>query len=150
MVDWSKKVKKACADELGDEQILGALFVQPSGAMASAIGMGVGGVVGSLVAEATRQDGSSVDGLAAEIPSKNVVLALTPTRLLVFGHSQLSGKPKGLEVGIPAGRIVDMVMEAGKVSSKLAIAFDDGSVKIFEAPKLGDPAAFVAAFQQSK
>ncbi len=147
MVDWVKKVQKTCSGDIGSENVTGALFVQPSGSMASAIGMGVGGVVGSIVAEAAHTDLSTSDGVAAQIPSKNVVLALTPTRLLVFGHSQLSGKPKGLEATIPVARVKDMALEPGKVSSKLAVVFEDDSVKVFDAPKLGNPEAFVSAFQ---
>ncbi len=147
MVDWVKKVQKACSGDIGPETVTGALFVQPSGNMASAIGMGVGGVVGSIVAGATHTDLSTSDGVAAQIPSKNVVLALTATKMLVFGHSQLSGKPKGLETTIPVDRVKKMALEPGKVSSKLAVVFDDDSVKVFEAPKLGNPEAFVTAFQ---
>lgn len=150
MVDWVKKVNKACSEELGGEQLLGALFTQPAGALASSIGMGVGGVIGSMVGRSMSKDGSSTEGTAAEIPGKNAVLALTADRFIVFGHSALSGKPKGVVLEIPVGDVVDMALEDGKVNAKLAVAFADETVKVFDAPKLGKPGEFLAAYEQLK
>jgi hypothetical protein len=150
MVDWAKRIEKACAAELGGERVDAGLFVQPSGTMGSAVVMGVGGVVGSLVAEAAHRDPSSGEGIAAGIPKSNLVLGLTPTRLVAFGHSPLSGKPKGLQVSIPLERVVGMTLNGGGVAPKLAVAFGDGTVKVLQAPRIGDPARFVAAFERRR
>ncbi len=150
MVEWAKKVEKSCSDELGGERVIGALFCQPSGNFASAMGMGVGGVVGSIVAEKAHVDSSSDEGIAASIPKKNLVLAVTQSKLMVFGHSAMSGKPKGLEASIPLSQVDGMDLAEGKLAPKLAVRFADGSLKVFEAPKMGKPADFVAAFSSAR
>jgi hypothetical protein len=150
MADWGKKIQKACGSELGGESVVSGLFVQPSGAMASAVARGVGGVVGSMVAEARHKDASSADGTAASIPSKNLVLGLTSSRLVVCGHAAMSGKPKGVEMSFPLSDVSGIDVEPGKISSKLSLAFADGSTKVFDAPKMGKPEEFVAAFAQVK
>jgi hypothetical protein len=150
MADWGKKIEKACGSELGGESIVAGLFVQPSGAMASAMARGVGGVVGSMVAEARHKDASSPEGTAAGIPNKNLVLGLTSSRLVVCGHAAMTGKPKGVEMSFPLSQVSGVAVDPGKISSKLAVTFGDGSTKVFEAPKMGKPEDFASAFAQIK
>lgn len=76
------------------------------------------------------------NGLASTFPGRNVVLGLTDTRLVVFSHSTLSGKPKELLVEYPLEDLAAIDMHAAKaLHKKTRLFFVDGSAVDLEAPK---------------
>ena len=81
-----------------------------------------------------------------EIPEGKAVLGLTPQRLLVFGHSTLSGKPKGLNAAIPLDQVKAITHESGKLMGKLVVTFMDDSAIDFDVQKTVKPGPFVEAF----
>lgn len=153
MVDWAKKIRKAVGGDIeADEQVEAGVFVQPAGTTRGMMGSQLGGVVGAVIADKLGGakdepvELSRETGVAADIPDKRLVLGLTSRRLLVWGHSTMSGKPKGLEAAIPLDRVLAVEAEKGKLAHRLVVAFDDGSGIQVEAPKVGKPDDFVAAF----
>jgi hypothetical protein len=100
----------------------------------------------------TSEHGFVADqGFAAQIPSNQaLVLGLTFRRLLVWGHSRMSGKPKGLKTEVPLSRVAVIEAEKQKLAHIMAIIFDDGSGTVVEAPKLGKPEVFLATFHRLK
>ena len=155
MVDWAKKICKAVGDDLdADEQVEAGLFVQPAGTTSGMMGSQIGGLVGAVLVDklgGSRGDGVELSrdtGLAGEIPSERLVLGLSGRRMLVWGHSTMSGKPKGLKATMPLDRVQGMAMEKGKLAHRVVIAFDDGSGFVVEAPKVGKPDDFLGAFER--
>lgn len=155
MVDWKKKIEKNCAGDLQvDEQLEAGLFVQPAGGTARVVGMQLGGVVGvAAVARSQKKKQAAAEihtdtGIGAQLGGNRHVLGLTAKRLLVWGHSQLSGKPKELELAIPLDDLVSISHEKGKLTTKMIFEFSDGSGAIVEAPKLTDPDTFIEAYRR--
>ena len=71
---------------------------------------------------------------------------MTRQRLLVFGYSQMGGKPKGLKSTMPAGDLVRVDVEKQKATYSFVLHFSDGTGSVFEAPRLAnDPEGFAAA-----
>lgn len=149
MANWNKKIGKAAKGELHPgEEIVAGVFLQPAGTMGQAVAKGAGGVVGKALVGA--RSGGSGDaepvGRANEFANEATVLGLTPSRLLVFGYSQLGGKPKGLRQALPASALAQVEVAKQKATYRFEMTFDDGSTSVFEAPRLGnDPEAFAAA-----
>jgi hypothetical protein len=155
VVDWAKKIRKAVGDDLdADEQVEAGLFVQPAGTTSGMMGSQLGGLVGAVIADelgSARGDGIELSrdtGLAADVPSERLVLGLSGRRMLIWGHSTMSGKPKGLKTAIPLNRVQGIAMEKGKLTHRVVFAFDDGSGFAVEAPKVGKPDDFLAAFDR--
>jgi hypothetical protein len=85
-------------------------------------------------------------GIAASFPSEPTVLGLTGHRLLVFGYSQLGGKPKGLKSTLPATDLASVETEKQKATHRFVLHFRDGTASVFEAPRMAnDPEGFAAA-----
>ncbi|MGA9597069.1 MAG: hypothetical protein WBV06_12980 [Acidimicrobiia bacterium] len=155
MIDWKKKIEKTCGSDLQpDEQLEAGVFVQPAGAMGRALGAQLGGIAG-LVAVTRNQEKkrdvmeiSTDTGIGAQLGNKRHVIGLTSKRFLIWGHSQLSGKPKGLELAIPLDNLVSISHDKGKLATKMVFEFSDGSGAIMEAAKLADPDTFIEAYQR--
>ena len=148
-MDWAKKITKAVGSDLGaDEQVEAGLFLQPGGTTGQMMGASLGGVVGMAVANARqkkREAGATAvmdQGTAATLPKERIVLGLTSRQMYVWGHSSLSGKPKGLKMTLPLGEVASVDVARGKLSSSVVVHFSDGSAAGFEAPKLTDPEGF--------
>ena len=152
MVDWVKKLNKARSEDFHvGERLLGATFVQPGGNFGAMMGSQLGGVVGTIAANKMAGADDSVDssaGLAATIAGDNAVIGVTNWRLLVWNHSRLSGKPKDLKAEIPLKKVAGVEAETGKLLTKIALQFEDGSAVAYEAPKIGKPESFVDALEQ--
>jgi hypothetical protein len=155
MVDWAKKITKSCAGDIEvDEQLEAGTFVQPAGAMGRALGMQLGGIAG-LVA-VTRNQGKKRDaadiktdeGLGKQLGSGRRVIGLTSRRFLMWGHSSLSGKPKGLEAAIPLDDLVSISHQKGKVVTKMVFEFADGSGAIVDSSNIGKPELFIEAYER--
>ncbi|MEM7139553.1 MAG: hypothetical protein AAF548_00885 [Actinomycetota bacterium] len=154
MIDFAKKIRKSCAEHLHPgEEVLAGTFVQPAGAFRRQVAMGaVGGIVGAVAGEAMakkRQESSEStpgEGMTVDIPEGKAVLGLTPQRLLVFGHSTLSGKPKGLNAAIPIDQVKSITHESGKLMGKLVVTFQDDTAVDFDVQKTVKPGPFVDAF----
>ena len=133
MPDFVKKINKSCSDSLENgESVEAALFVQPAGTSGGMMGRELGGVVGGVIA-AKRSEKATADlkddeGLAATLPKKALVFGLTSSgRTLVFGHSKLSGNPKGLETVIASADIASVDVERRKIAHSVLFTFKDGS-----------------------
>jgi len=155
MIDWKKKITKAVGTDLqADEQLEAGLLVQPAGTMGRTLGTQLGGIAGLVAVTRTqgkRRDAEGIvtdSGVGAELGGKRHVLGLTSKRFLVWGHSQLSGKPKGLELAIPLDDLVSISHDKGKLATKLVFEFSDGSGAIMEGPKLGKPEEFIDAYRR--
>ena len=120
--------------------------------MGQAIGTGVGGMLGKAAASKlgggsdTMTELVTDSGIAASFPGEPTVLGLTDHRLLVFGYSQLGGKPKGLKSTLPATDLVSVETEKQKATHRFVLHFGDGTASVFEAPRMAnDPEGFAAA-----
>ena len=159
MVDFVKKVVKYQGSTLHPgEEVVAAIFTQAAGGVARQVAGGaIGGIIGAVAAEkvankrAAEHEGADAGGLAASFPRKPTVLALTPQRLLVFGHGQLSGRPQDLELEFRLDQVHEIALEKRKVSWQLLITFSDNSVLDLDVPRVGGkPEAFKAALDRLK
>jgi hypothetical protein len=153
MVDFAKKIMKSCADDLeAGETVLAGTFVQPPGAIRRQVAFGaIGGVVGAVVGDklAQKRAGETPtadEGIVVDIPPGKAVLGITDRRFLVFGHSTMSGKPKGLNASIPLDQVAGITHESGKLTGKLLVSFADGTSIDFDVVKTAKPGPFVEAF----
>ena len=81
--------------------------------------------------------------------SKPVVVGLTARRMLLWSHSQMSGKPKELIAEIPLERVASFSVEKKKATFDTTITFTDGSGILLEAPKIANkPERFAASFSR--
>lgn len=129
---WAVKLDQAARDVLDtDEHVLAALFVLPTATSCTASAL------------AARHDG---DVIASTMPVTASVLGLTERRLLVYGHSSLSGKPEGLKLSLPACDLRRVDIEERSATCRFVLRFGDGSRATYEAPsRLNDPGPFVVA-----
>lgn len=156
MIDFTKKIHKHCADDLEPgEEILASTFGQPPGAIRRQVAFGaIGGAVGAVVGEAVANkriedsEQNNDQGITLEIPAGKAVLGLSPQRLLVFGHSALSGRPKGLNASIPLDQISSIEVDEGKLAGKMLITFVDDSSVDFDIVKTSGPGPFAAKFTE--
>ena len=117
---WAVKLDQAAHDvlEIG-EHVLAALFVLPTATSCTASAL------------AARHDG---DAIAAAMPATASVLGLTERRLLVYGHSSLSGKPVGLKLSLPSCELRRLDIEERPATCRFVFRFGDGSRATYEAP----------------
>lgn len=150
MANWTKKLTKAAAADLEPgEEVRSALFLQPAGTTTRLVARGLAGVVGAAIASRSGGGGGSdlvTDaGIAASLPDQPVVVGLTGRRVLVFGHSSLSGKPKGLLLALGLDQLARVDTEPQKATWAVVLHFADGTASVREAPRLGnDPQEFAA------
>lgn len=157
MASYLKKLEKHCSEHLqADEQFQGALFAKPAGSVARSVAFGAAGVIGAAVSDrAARRrqeghEGATEGGLAAEFPAGDVALGLTHRRMLVFKHSQVSGKPKELLAEYPLDRVVELSQEKRKVARSFRLRFADGSLVDLDVVKTARPDEFIEAFARVK
>ncbi len=155
MVDWAKKITKACSGDIqADEQIEAGVFVQPSGAMGKSLGSQLGGIAGLVAVSRSQEqkrdamDIKTDEGIGLVLGSGRRVVGLTSRRMLIWGHSQLSGKPKGLEAALPLDDLLSISHEKGKLATKMVFEFSDGSGAVVEAAKLGNPDGFIETYER--
>ncbi len=155
MMDFAKKIRKSCADDLlPDEEVLAGTFVQPRGAISRQVTYGmIGGIVGAVagqkMAERTAKDAPSpTEGFSVDIPAGKAVLGLTNKRFLVFGHSTWSGKPTDLNAAFDLDQIQSLTIETGKLTGKMVVTFADSTAIDFDVVKTSKPEPFVDAFHQ--
>ncbi|MCP3992248.1 MAG: hypothetical protein GY724_24475 [Actinomycetia bacterium] len=143
MPNWAKNINKKCGDQIGGETATAGAFLHPAGTVAKTAALGaLGGIAGVTVGEKlakrrrAENEGEEESGLASSFPSQNVVLGLTETRLVVFSHSTLSGKPKELlaEYRLHDVAAIDMHQKKA-LHKKTRIFFADGSAVDLDAPK---------------
>jgi hypothetical protein len=158
MPDFTKKVIRHCSDVLQPgESYEGAVYGQPAGSFGRSVAFGVGGVVGSVIADrASRKragslEGADEGGLASTFPQgKNVVLAVTGSRFLVFAHGAMSGNPKELVVEYPLDQVHEVSQEKRRAHRSLKVRFSDNSVVDLDVAKMAKPDRFVEAFRRVK
>lgn len=157
MIDFAKKIRKNCAADLEPgEEVLAGTFVQPPGAIRKQVALGaLGGAVGLLAGEklaSKRQEDSpesSDEGFVVDIPAGKAVLGVTDRRFLVFGHSTLSGKPKGLNAAFSLDQVQSVELESGKLTGKLLVTFADGTAIDFDVVKTAKPGPFIETFHSA-
>ncbi|MEZ5348612.1 MAG: hypothetical protein R2714_05385 [Microthrixaceae bacterium] len=156
MIDFVKKINKHCADDLEPgEEVLASTFGQPPGAIRRQVAWGaIGGAVGALTGDALANqrikdsDQRTGEGITVEIPAGKAVLGLSSQRLLVFGHSAMSGRPKGLNASIPLEQIQSIDVDQGKLAGKMLITFIDGTSVDFDVVKTAGPGPFADKFTE--
>lgn len=155
MADWMQKIVKNVGTDLAaDEQLEDGMLVNPAGMLGAMMGKELGGLAGAAIA-AKLKDGAvgTVDraGMAATLPKEPLVLGLSHRRLLVWGHSKLTGKPKGLVRTFDLDEVDNLSLTPQKATVGVTIGFSDGSTATFEAPKLmNDPDRFATTFGRLK
>lgn len=152
MAKWEKKIRSGGGSDLQPgETLLGGVLLNPPGTTGKMVALGAGGLLGAVLHDKFGTDGESAalvsdSGIAAEIPDQPVWFAVTPTRVLVWGHSTMSGKPKGLKLTMARADLARVEVEKLKTSYTTVLHFADGTGRVFEAPKiLNDPVGFAAA-----
>ena len=156
MIDFVKKINKHCADDLEPgEEVLASTFGQPPGAIRRQVAWGaIGGAVGALTGDALANqrikdsEQRTGEGITVEIPAGKAVLGLSTQRLLVFGHSAMSGRPKGLNASIPLEQIQSIDVDQGKLAGKMLITFVDGTSVDFDVVKTAGPGPFADKFTE--
>ena len=156
MIDFVKKINKHCADDLEPgEEVLASTFGQPPGAIRRQVAWdAIGGAVGALTGDALANqrikdsDQRTGEGITVEIPAGKAVLGLSSQRLLVFGHSAMSGRPKGLNASIPLEQIQSIDVDQGKLAGKMLITFVDGTSVDFDIVKTAGPGPFADKFTE--
>jgi hypothetical protein len=158
MPSYTKKVKKARSDALSpDEEYLGATYALPAGQFGRSLGFGVAGIAGSVAAERSNsrrktEHGEALGaGVADAIPQgRDVVLAITHKRLLVFALGRMKGNPTDLIAEIPIQDVAGVETQPKKMMVRLAIRFADGSLADFDVQKMAKPSELVAGFERAK
>lgn len=153
MANQVKKVEKAQDRVLHPgERVLGAAMIQPKGALKKqAIGGGLGGALGAVVAEKMVARSAGGTGLAAAMPAKRVVAALTDQRLLAIGLGALANGLKEVEASWARADVADIVrLQQGKLVDVLGVAFVDGSTIEVECVRAGNAASLLDAFAASR
>ena len=165
MVNFAKKIEKHRDQDLHPgETIQAAVIGQPSGSFGRQMGVQLGGVIGAVAAErrnkkraeaaadeAAATGAPDEGGLAAQVPGgEAIVLGLSVQRLLVFGHSKLSGRPTDLKAAFPIDQVESVSSEKKKLTSSMAVRFSDGSAIDFEIVRPAKPGPFVDAFAALK
>jgi hypothetical protein len=156
MADWTKKITKAVGGDLAaDEHLEDGVFLNPSGTTSGMMGRQAGGLIGAAVAAKMQKNKTATStlvtdaGLAADWLSKPVVVGLTGRRMLLWSHSQMSGKPKELIGEIPLENVASFSVEKKKATFDTTITFTDGSGILLEAPKIANkPERFAASFSR--
>ena len=156
MADWTKKIMKSVGGDLAaDEQLEDGVFLNPAGTTSGMIGRQAGGLIGAAVASKMQKNKAEAStlatdtGIAAEWPEKPVVVGLTGRRLLLWSHSQMSGKPKELIGEIDLDRVAGIDVEKKKATFDTTIRFTDGSGIQLEAPKIANkPERFAQSFSR--
>jgi hypothetical protein len=155
--DFVKKVTKhRSADLHPGETVEGAVFAQPPGSVGRQVAFGVGGVAGGAIASkmagkrAEGHEGADESGMAESFPAGNVVLAVTPNRFLVFGHSKMSGKPTELEAEYSLDQIHEIALDKRKMHFSMVLRFVDDSVVDLDVVKTAKPSDFVDVFTRMK
>ncbi len=154
MADWTKKITKAVGGDIAaDEQLEDGLFLNPSGTTTGLMARQMGGLVGAAIAGKVQKNRSEASelvtdsGLAAEWPEHPVVVGLTGRRMILWSHSQMSGKPKEKVGEIPLEQVARFDVEKNKATYAATIHFSDGTAKVLEAPKIQNkPERFAASF----
>ena len=156
MADWTKKIMKAVGSDLAaDEQLEDGMFVNPGGTTGRMMGRELGGLAGAVIAnkmQAKREETAehpSDTGTAASWPRQALVLGLTGKRMIMWSHSQMSGKPKEFVGEVPLEQIAGIDVEKNKATFAVSFLFTDGSGIVAEAPKVANkPERFAETFHR--
>jgi hypothetical protein len=153
VASYLKKLAKHCSEHLAaDEQFEGALFARPAGTISRSVGFGAAGLAGAVVSERAAKkrreghEGATDEGSAAAFPAGDVALGLTHRRMLVFKHSQVSGKPKEMLAEYPLDQVAGMSQEKRKLHRSFHLHFVDGSLVDLDVVKMAKPEEFIDAF----
>ncbi|NND73552.1 MAG: hypothetical protein HKN44_00955 [Ilumatobacter sp.] len=152
MATWEKKIRSGGGNDLQPgETLVGGVLLNPPGTTGKMLARGSGGLLGAVLHDKFGTDGEAAEfvsdsGVAAQIPDEPVWFAVTPTRVLVWGHSTMSGKPKGLKLTLGRHDLERVEVEKLRTTYATVLHFSDGTARIFEAPKMmNDPVGFAAA-----
>ena len=150
MPNFVKLIHKHRSQDLHPgEELLGAVFVQPTGAFGRSVAFGVAGAIGSAVADARRKEQAVAEenSFAAQVPGGRVILAFSAQRFLVFEHAAMSGRPKELTASFSWDQIAGIELGDGKLKQDLTVGFTDDSSAVFEVVKSAKPKPFMEAYR---
>jgi len=157
MSTWNEKIEKNVGADLQDgETLLMGLLLHPPRAMGRSMARGIGGVGGAAAQVAMRQSAQEPDvdpdiGFAATLPPGTMVVGITDQRFLVWGCSQVTGKPKALLCELPITELEAVETTAQKASTAVVLRFADESGTAREAPKIGNNIdGFVSAWETTR
>lgn len=164
MPDWTKRVTKERAEDLGsDEKVVAATYFQGRGSTSGQVAFGMTRGIGRNVmgagaaadviaaraggtAGARSREGQDVyeGSLAAKLPDDKGVLAVTDSRIIVFGYSQGVLKTKILDpvAVIDRSDLVGWSFKSGKLAAVVNLAFSDDSAVGIEVPRANKPSQF--------
>jgi hypothetical protein len=149
-VAYKDKLAKAAGDALRGETIVAGCKALPKGKLGKrAIGAGLGGAIGGMIAGGTGDDSGTVSFPTAA----NMSLGLTPTRLLIWQNSAMTGGPKEIIGEVPLEAVTAVEGGAKRVvgvkTGTVSFTLTDGSVVELEIPRVGlsDGDELVAAVQ---
>lgn len=127
MPNWVNKTAKRTAVAAPGETLHAALFCRPARDDGSAKRLGApAGTLGKMV---DNDAAGATDGVAADMPAVNAVLAITESKLVAFGHGSLLGRVKGELASWPLADVasIELTGEPGAVGTNVAVTFADGS-----------------------
>ena len=147
LVNVKKKIEKS-ADKVGlrpGEVVIAACTTNPSGTMKKMLAKELGGVIGGALADRPGAATSVEGGSADRYPSGQHFLVLTNERLFAASLSSLTGKPKEVVAQWQRDEVSTIIVEDGKMSMPLTVAFCDGTAVQVEGAKGTDPGSLAEA-----
>jgi len=148
---WVKKMNKHGMHLLhAGETVVTAVPSQRAGSLNGQVARQVGGLVGAAVAAAMNKkgDGGAMpSGVADTIPEGDAVYVVTDQRLAAITYTAMGAKPKELVGSYEYRQIAGVTAEKGNLASVVSVAFIDGSVGMFDVPRMAKPDKFVEALQ---
>jgi hypothetical protein len=146
---YADKIRSRVAQDMeSSERLLGALRTMPRG---TTMGAGIGGVVGTVVADRQAKKGNAeknAGSIAEAWPMVRSAVALTDRRLLIYDFTFM-GKPKDLVGQFPLDQLASLDVDKGVVN-KVRFAFNDGSAVQVECAKLEKVGDFATAFEGAR
>lgn len=147
MADWITKLEKVAAHDLRPgERLRCAVFLQPTGTTSRLVTRAVSGSIAVTAAAGAASTALGTEaGRAASMPDDAAIVGVTDRRLLVYGHSAITGRAKGLRLEMPLDELVAVAIEKQKAIYDVVLHFSDGSASVYEAPRYAnDPERFAA------
>ncbi len=154
MSTWNEKIEKNVGADIQDgETLLAGLLLHPPRTAGRSMARGIGGAAAQVAIRQSAQE-PDVDpdlGFAATLPPGTMVVGITDKRFLVWGWTQLTGKPKTLLCELPIAELEAVETTAQKASTRVVLRFADEGGTAREAPKIGNNIdSFINAWESTR
>lgn len=150
-MDWIRKIDAAASADLRPgENVKVAIFMQPSGTVATTVARAIGGTIGAgFVRRRHEPLTASHDWAAAKMPAGRVVAGITSVRILVWSLGRYGTTPRSPGVTLGAGELETIGLQRRRADFLATFTFHDGSTAQYETPAvIDDPDRFVTAFTE--